>query len=158
MPYTSYFISHAPYPDLITHAPYPDLIPHNSCRIPGPHTSYLITHAPYPDLMLHIYHMPHSQSSFLIPNNSCPISYLMSHTQTSFPVSHQSVLHLVSLQIAFKYLGCILFPLFICYGIYSLIYVEHKGWYSFLLSMSYGFLLTFGESSSHALRGWLLAS
>ena len=46
---------------------------------------------------------------------------------------------------AFKYLGWVLFPLFIGYGIYSLLYQEHKGWYSFLLSMCYGFLLTFGE-------------
>lgn len=47
-------------------------------------------------------------------------------------------------KLAFKYLGCILFPLFIGYGAYSLLYHEHKGWYSFLLSMCYGFLLTFG--------------
>ena len=50
------------------------------------------------------------------------------------------------LQLAFKYLGCVLFPLFICYAIYSITYLEHKGWYSFILSMSYGFLLTFGKS------------
>lgn len=48
------------------------------------------------------------------------------------------------LQLAFKYLGWVLFPLFICYGVYSLLYQEHKGWYSFILGMSYGFLLTFG--------------
>jgi hypothetical protein len=47
-------------------------------------------------------------------------------------------------KLAFKYLGWALFPLFICYGIYSLVYQEHKGWYSFILSMCYGFLLTFG--------------
>ena len=47
-------------------------------------------------------------------------------------------------QMAFKYLGIVLFPLFIGYGIYSLFYLEHKGWYSFVLSMMYGFLLTFG--------------
>lgn len=48
-------------------------------------------------------------------------------------------------QMAFKYLGMVLFPLFIGYGVYSLFYLEHKGWYSFVLSMCYGFLLTFGE-------------
>ena len=48
-------------------------------------------------------------------------------------------------QMAFKYLGIVLFPLFIGYGVYSLLYIEHKGWYSFVLSMCYGFLLTFGE-------------
>ena len=47
-------------------------------------------------------------------------------------------------QMAFKYLGIVLFPLFIGYGIYSLLYLEHKGWYSFVLGMMYGFLLTFG--------------
>lgn len=46
--------------------------------------------------------------------------------------------------LAFKYLGWVLFPLLICYAVYSLIYNEHKGVYSFILSMLYGFLLTFG--------------
>lgn len=49
-------------------------------------------------------------------------------------------------QLAFKYLGCLLFPLLIGYAVYSVTYLEHKGWYSFTLNMSYGFLLTFGES------------
>ncbi|XP_032231498.1 cleft lip and palate transmembrane protein 1 homolog [Nematostella vectensis] len=47
-------------------------------------------------------------------------------------------------QMAFKYLSWALFPLLVCYCIYSLFYVEHKGWYSWVLSMLYGFLLTFG--------------
>ncbi|XP_065065864.1 putative lipid scramblase CLPTM1 [Rhopilema esculentum] len=46
--------------------------------------------------------------------------------------------------LAFKYLSWLLFPLLGCYSIYSLIYNEHKGWYSFVLSIMYGFLLTFG--------------
>lgn len=45
---------------------------------------------------------------------------------------------------AYKYLGWVVFPLFVAYGIYSLIYQEHKGWYSFILNMMYGFLLAFG--------------
>ncbi|XP_065095225.1 putative lipid scramblase CLPTM1 [Ochlerotatus camptorhynchus] len=45
---------------------------------------------------------------------------------------------------AFKYLGWACFPLLIAYGIYSVIYQEHKGWYSFILNMLYGYLLTFG--------------
>uniref|UniRef100_A0A1I7UG14 Cleft lip and palate transmembrane protein 1 homolog n=1 Tax=Caenorhabditis tropicalis TaxID=1561998 RepID=A0A1I7UG14_9PELO len=47
-------------------------------------------------------------------------------------------------QMAFKYLGCALFPLLVGYAIYSVIYVEQKGWYSWILNMLYGFLLTFG--------------
>lgn len=46
--------------------------------------------------------------------------------------------------LAFKYLGWACFPLLIGYGCYSLIYHEHRGWYSFTLNMLYGFLLTFG--------------
>lgn len=53
------------------------------------------------------------------------------------------------LQLAFKYLGWALFPLLIGYAIYSVTYLEHKGWYSFILGMSYGFLLTFGQSMYH---------
>ncbi|XP_059806898.1 putative lipid scramblase CLPTM1 [Hypanus sabinus] len=45
---------------------------------------------------------------------------------------------------AFKYLSWILFPLLGCYAVYSLLYLEHKSWYSWILSMLYGFLLTFG--------------
>ncbi len=55
-------------------------------------------------------------------------------------------------QLAFKYLGVVLFPLFLCYAVYSLLYNEHKGWYSFILNMAYGFLLTFGEPLSQKLN------
>jgi len=47
-------------------------------------------------------------------------------------------------ELAFKYLSWVLFPLLGCYAIYSLIYLHHKGWYSWVLNMIYGFLLTFG--------------
>jgi len=47
-------------------------------------------------------------------------------------------------RMAFKYLGMVCFPIAFCYCIYSVIYTEHKGWYSFVLSSCYGFLLTFG--------------
>lgn len=53
----------------------------------------------------------------------------------------------VTPQMAFRYLSWILFPLLGCYAVYSLLYLEHKGWYSWVLSMLYGFLLTFGEPS-----------
>ena len=45
---------------------------------------------------------------------------------------------------AFRYLGMVFFPLAFCYCIYSVIYNEHKSWYSFVLGSCYGFLLTFG--------------
>lgn len=47
-------------------------------------------------------------------------------------------------QMAFKYLSWVCYPLLGGYTIYSLLYLEHKGWYSFILNMLYGFLLTFG--------------
>ncbi|XKL66053.1 hypothetical protein PGB90_009473 [Kerria lacca] len=47
-------------------------------------------------------------------------------------------------QLAFKYLSWILFPLLAGYACYSLLYQEHKGWYSWILNMFYSFLLTFG--------------
>lgn len=46
--------------------------------------------------------------------------------------------------LAFKYLGWLCFPMLLSYGVYSMIYNEHKGWYSFVLNMLYSFLLTFG--------------
>lgn len=47
-------------------------------------------------------------------------------------------------QLAFKYLSWVCYPLLVGYAVYSLLYQEHKGWYSWLLNMIYGFLLTFG--------------
>lgn len=47
-------------------------------------------------------------------------------------------------QLAFKYLSWVCFPLLIGYSIYALIYLEFKGWYSFVLDLLYGYLLTFG--------------
>lgn len=47
-------------------------------------------------------------------------------------------------QLAFRYLSWLLYPLLLGYAVYSLLYQEHKGWYSWLLNMIYGFLLTFG--------------
>ncbi|EEC06729.1 conserved hypothetical protein [Ixodes scapularis] len=45
---------------------------------------------------------------------------------------------------AFKYLSWALFPLLAAYCVYSLMYLEHKSWYSWVLGVMYGFLLTFG--------------
>jgi len=47
-------------------------------------------------------------------------------------------------KLAFRYLSRALFPLLGGYAVYSVIYLEHKSWYSWVLSMLYGFLLTFG--------------
>ncbi|KAJ9576720.1 hypothetical protein L9F63_025383, partial [Diploptera punctata] len=46
--------------------------------------------------------------------------------------------------LAFRYLSWVLYPLLGGYAVYSLLYQEHRGWYSFVLNMLYGFLLTFG--------------
>ncbi|PSN44104.1 Cleft lip and palate transmembrane protein 1 [Blattella germanica] len=46
--------------------------------------------------------------------------------------------------LAFRYLSWALYPLLGGYAVYSLLYQEHRGWYSFVLNMLYGFLLTFG--------------
>lgn len=47
-------------------------------------------------------------------------------------------------ELAFKYLSWVCFPLLVGYSIYALFYLEHKGWYSFVLDLLYGYLLTFG--------------
>ncbi|KAL5267468.1 hypothetical protein ACHWQZ_G004485 [Mnemiopsis leidyi] len=47
-------------------------------------------------------------------------------------------------KLAFKYLSWVLTPLLVGYAVYSLLYEEHKGWYSWTLSMCYGYLLMFG--------------
>ncbi|KAG5897555.1 hypothetical protein JTB14_007270 [Gonioctena quinquepunctata] len=47
-------------------------------------------------------------------------------------------------KLAFKYLSWVCFPLLAGYCLYALWYLEHKGWYSFVLDILYGYLLTFG--------------
>jgi hypothetical protein len=39
------------------------------------------------------------------------------------------------------------YPLGVCYTIYSLVYEEHKSWYSFILGTTVGFVYTFGMFS-----------
>ena len=47
---------------------------------------------------------------------------------------------------AFKYLSRALVPLLLGYAVYSLVYEEHKGWYSFVVGMLAGSVYTFGVS------------
>ncbi|KAJ3090478.1 hypothetical protein HK102_003622 [Quaeritorhiza haematococci] len=47
-------------------------------------------------------------------------------------------------EIAFKYLSYVMYPLLVGYTIYSLIYEEHKGWYSFVVGTLVGFVYMFG--------------
>ena len=75
--------------------------------------------------------------------------YFHNPHQTTFPFLFQ---------MAFKYLSWLLFPLLACFAVYSLFYQEHRGWYSWVLNMLYGFLLTFGKrycSSSLVPQYWL---
>eukprot|EP00842_Homolaphlyctis_polyrhiza_P007095 jgi/Hompol1/975/HPOL_000249-RA len=48
-------------------------------------------------------------------------------------------------QMAFNYLSYVLFPLLAAYTVYSLMYEEHKSWYSFIVGTLVGFVYTFGE-------------
>ncbi|KAJ3232560.1 hypothetical protein HDU78_006990 [Chytriomyces hyalinus] len=47
-------------------------------------------------------------------------------------------------EMAFKYLSYALVPLLIGYTIYSVMYEEHKGWYSFIIGTLVGFVYMFG--------------
>eukprot|EP00158_Paraphelidium_tribonemae_P005729 Partr_v1_DN27494_c1_g4_i1_m72462 putative cleft lip and palate len=47
-------------------------------------------------------------------------------------------------KLAFKYLGIAAFPCVIGYSIYSLIYEQHKSWYSWVINTAVGFVYTFG--------------
>ncbi|KAH3680387.1 hypothetical protein WICMUC_000318 [Wickerhamomyces mucosus] len=46
--------------------------------------------------------------------------------------------------IAFKYLYIVAGPLLVAYAIYSLLYKEHKSWYSFVVTTLVGFVYTYG--------------
>lgn len=47
-------------------------------------------------------------------------------------------------EMAFKYLGFALLPLLTGYSVYSLLYHEHRGWYSFVIGVLAGAVYTFG--------------
>ncbi|KAJ3291211.1 hypothetical protein HK104_006271 [Borealophlyctis nickersoniae] len=47
-------------------------------------------------------------------------------------------------QMAFKYLSWVMYPCLLGYAIYSLIYEEHKSWYSYIVSTLVGFVYAFG--------------
>jgi len=45
---------------------------------------------------------------------------------------------------AMKYMSYAMFPMILCYTVYSLFYKEHKGWYSFILNTLVGVIYVFG--------------
>jgi hypothetical protein len=47
-------------------------------------------------------------------------------------------------RLAFRYLSWVAFPLLVGYSGYSLLYNEHRSWYSFVLSTLVGFVYAFG--------------
>lgn len=47
-------------------------------------------------------------------------------------------------EIAFRYLSYALIPLLMGYTVYSVVYEEHKGWYSFIVRTLVGFVYMFG--------------
>jgi hypothetical protein len=47
-------------------------------------------------------------------------------------------------RIAMRYMSYAMFPLLVGYTIYSMIYNEHKGWYSFVINTLVGAIYTFG--------------
>ena len=47
-------------------------------------------------------------------------------------------------EIAFKYLAMIAVPLLIAYAVYSVLYDEHKGWYSFIITTLVGSVYAYG--------------
>lgn len=116
----------------------------SACRLMGPSILYGLCHT--------------RQCSVPAPYTSCPSSEFPGPPGNSLGLACQPRCGWVRVgsrvpappcapQMAFRYLSWILFPLLGCYAVYSLLYLEHKGWYSWVLSMLYGFLLTFGEQA-----------
>jgi hypothetical protein len=42
------------------------------------------------------------------------------------------------------YMSWVLYPLVLCYAVYSLLYSTHRSWYSFILTSLVGSVYTFG--------------
>lgn len=49
-------------------------------------------------------------------------------------------------QMAFKYVSYGMYPCLAIYAVYSLMYQEHKSWYSYVIGTLVGFVYAFGMS------------
>jgi hypothetical protein len=106
-------------------------------------TSYMILIGQGVGLAIELWKVKKALKVDIVPATTGMLPWRL-HFNTSEPLSELEEKTKEYDEEAFKYLTYAAFPLLGCYAIYSVIYEEHKSWYSFVVGTLVGFVYTFG--------------
>ncbi|KAF9953985.1 hypothetical protein BGZ72_004990 [Mortierella alpina] len=106
-------------------------------------TSYMILIGQAAGLAIELWKVKKALKIDIVPATTGILPYRL-HFNTSEPLTDLESKTKEYDEEAFKYLTWAAFPLLGCYAVYSLVYEEHKSWYSFIVSTLVGFVYTFG--------------
>ncbi|KAF9962920.1 hypothetical protein BGZ70_007792 [Mortierella alpina] len=106
-------------------------------------TSYMILIGQAAGLAIELWKVKKALKIDIVPATTGILPYRL-HFNTSEPLTDLESKTKEYDEEAFKYLSWAAFPLLGCYAVYSLVYEEHKSWYSFIVSTLVGFVYTFG--------------
>ncbi|KAG0213457.1 hypothetical protein BGX28_004312 [Mortierella sp. GBA30] len=106
-------------------------------------TSYMILIGQAVGLAIELWKVKKALKVDIVPATTGILPYRL-HFNTSEPLTDLESKTKEYDEEAFKYLSWAAFPLLGCYAVYSLLYEEHKSWYSFIVSTLVGFVYTFG--------------
>ncbi|KAG0268637.1 hypothetical protein DFQ27_006139 [Actinomortierella ambigua] len=106
-------------------------------------TSYMILFGQGVGLLIEFWKIKKAMKLKIVPTTTGLLPYKI-HIDDSEPMTELESKTKEYDEEAFKYLTWAAFPMLGCYAIYSLLYQEHKSWYSFVVSTLVGFVYTFG--------------
>ncbi|KAF9147644.1 hypothetical protein BG015_010674 [Linnemannia schmuckeri] len=106
-------------------------------------TSYMILIGQGIGLAIELWKVKKALKVDIVPATTGMLPWRL-HFNTSEPLSDLEEKTKEYDEEAFKYLTYAAFPLLGCYAIYSVMYEEHKSWYSFVVGTLVGFVYTFG--------------
>ncbi|KAG0074989.1 hypothetical protein BGZ90_010284 [Linnemannia elongata] len=106
-------------------------------------TSYMILIGQAVGLAIELWKVKKALKVDIVPATTGMLPWRL-HFNTSEPLSDLEEKTKEYDEEAFKYLTYAAFPLLGCYAIYSVMYEEHKSWYSFVVGTLVGFVYTFG--------------
>ncbi|KAK3817984.1 MAG: cleft lip and palate transmembrane protein 1-domain-containing protein [Linnemannia elongata] len=106
-------------------------------------TSYMILIGQGVGLAIELWKVKKALKVDIVRSTTGMLPYRL-HFNTSEPLSELEEKTKEYDEEAFKYLTYAAFPLLGCYAIYSVMYEEHKSWYSFVVGTLVGFVYTFG--------------
>ncbi|KAF9428349.1 hypothetical protein BGZ94_002690 [Podila epigama] len=106
-------------------------------------TSYMILIGQGMGLAIELWKVKKALKVDIVPSTTGLLPYKL-HFNTSEPLTELEEKTKEYDEEAFKYLSYAAFPLLGGYAVWSLLYQEHKSWYSFIVGTLVGFVYTFG--------------